>query len=125
MRKQVTFAESQTVHRLHRDEPLQRHTGMNESKMASAAGVNFNRGLKIHRPTATTCEPQHVTAVQIPKSMTTAPFLKHAALTPAQKEYLYTIAATHSSAHVRNLITQHYMNVLHRCIRAGERKTKT
>lgn len=55
-----------------------------------------------------------MTTVQIPKTMTAAPFLKHAALTPAQKEYLYTIAASHSSAHVRDLITQHYMNVLHR-----------
>ncbi|XP_044022222.1 protein FAM216A [Siniperca chuatsi] len=120
MKKQVTFADSQTVHRLHQDEPLPRSTGMNESKMAlKDASVNFSNGLKINRPPAARCEPQHVTTVQIPKTMTAAPFLKHTALTPAQKEYLYTIAASSSAAHVRNLITRHYMNVLHRCIRAG------
>ncbi|KAM4541689.1 protein FAM216A [Odontesthes bonariensis] len=45
---------------------------------------------------------------------------RHAALTPAQREYLYTIAASYSTAHVRSLISQHYMNVLHRSIQAGE-----
>ncbi|XP_060919559.1 protein FAM216A [Labrus mixtus] len=51
--------------------------------------------------------------------MTAGPFLKHTALTPAQKEYLYTVAASYSTAHVRDLINQHYMNVLHRCIPTG------
>ncbi|XP_070777207.1 protein FAM216A [Enoplosus armatus] len=122
MKKQVTFAESRTVHRLHQIEALPRGTGMNESNMAlKDASATFSNGLKINRPPAARCEPQvrHETAVQIPKTMTAAPFLKHTALTPAQKEYLYTIAASYSTAHVRNLITQHYMNVLHRCIRAG------
>ncbi|XP_022606392.1 uncharacterized protein LOC111225664 [Seriola dumerili] len=117
MKKQVTFRENRTVHRLHQDEALQRSVGMNESKLAlKDAGANFNSGLKISRT-----EPrlQHVTMIEIPKAMTAAPFLKHTALTPAQKEYLYSIAASHSTAHVRNVITQHYMNVLHRRIRAG------
>ncbi|XP_028251971.1 protein FAM216A-like isoform X2 [Parambassis ranga] len=96
MRKQVTFAESQTVPRLLRDEASP-SIQMNQSKMAL----------------------KDVGAVQIPKAMTAAPFLQHSALTPAQKEYLYSIAATYSSAHVRSLITQHYMNVLRRCVRAG------
>ncbi|XP_050934266.1 protein FAM216A isoform X2 [Lates calcarifer] len=115
MKKQVTFAESQTVHRLQQDKAVPR-TGMNELKMACK-----DSGLKINRAPAARKEPQlqHLTPIQIPKAMTAAPFLKHAALTPGQKEYLYTIAASYSTAHVRNLITQHYMNVLHRCIRAG------
>ncbi|XP_034530225.1 uncharacterized protein LOC117805780 isoform X2 [Notolabrus celidotus] len=94
MKKQVTFSESQTVHRLHQDKAIQRSFGMSEPKT-------------------------DVTSIHIPKTMTSAPFLKHSALTPAQKEYLYSIAASYSAAHVRNLINQHYMNVLHRCIRAG------
>uniref|UniRef100_A0A671WGC3 Protein FAM216A n=1 Tax=Sparus aurata TaxID=8175 RepID=A0A671WGC3_SPAAU len=65
---------------------------------------------------------QHVTTITIPKTMTGAPFLRHSALTPAQKEYLYTIAASSSTTHVRNLITQHYMNVLHRCVCTGDEK---
>ncbi|XP_073338819.1 protein FAM216A [Pagrus major] len=83
--------------------------------------MNFNNGLKTSRSAAVRSEPQlqHMTTIKIPKTMTAAPFLKHSALTPAQKEYLYTIAASSSATHVRNLITQHYMNVLHRCIRTG------
>ncbi|XP_026196057.1 protein FAM216A [Anabas testudineus] len=64
-------------------------------------------------------EIQDVTRIQIPKTMAAAPFLKHAALTPAQREYLYTIAASSGTTHVPNLITQHYMNILHRCIHTG------
>ncbi|XP_059209939.1 protein FAM216A [Centropristis striata] len=124
MKKQVTFAERQTVHRLHQDEAFPRTIGINESQMAlKDAAVNVNSGLKINRSPTASCEPQHQhgTTIQIPKTMTAAPFLKHAALTPAQREYLYTVAASYSGAHVRNLITQHYMNVLHRCIRAGDK----
>ncbi|XP_039641334.1 uncharacterized protein LOC120548888 [Perca fluviatilis] len=124
MKKQVAFAENQTTHRLHHAEAMQRSTAMNESKMAlKDAGVYFNNGLKFNRLPAARCEPttqlQHVTTIQIPKTITAAPFLKHAALTPAQKDYLYTMAASYSTTHVRHLITQHYMNVLHRRIRAG------
>ncbi|CAK6980984.1 family with sequence similarity 216 member A [Scomber scombrus] len=118
MKKQVTFAESHMVHRLYQDDALPRYSGMSESKMA---GVNIKNGTKIYKQPAARCEPQlqHATTIPIPKTMTAAPFLTHTALTPAQKEYLYTIAASYSTTHVRNLITQHYMNVLHRCIRAG------
>nr|XP_046268355.1 protein FAM216A-like isoform X2 [Scatophagus argus] len=129
MKKQVTFAESQVVHRLHQDEAFPRGAGTNGTNMAVVkesrhrhASINFSNGLNIARPPATRCEPQlqHVTTVRIPQSVTAAPFLKHAALTPAQKEFLRTIAVSHSSALVRSLITQHYMNVLHRCTRAGD-----
>ncbi|XP_069577519.1 protein FAM216A [Brachyistius frenatus] len=122
MKKQVKFAENWKVDRLLHDEAFPRIIGMNQSKMAlKDVAVNFDTSLKIKRPPAARKEPQlqQLATIQIPKTMTTAPFLKHAALTPAQKEYLYTISASHSPAHVRGLITQHYMNVLHRCIRAG------
>ncbi|KAA0719937.1 hypothetical protein E1301_Tti019900 [Triplophysa tibetana] len=49
--------------------------------------------------------------------MTDAPFLQHPALTPGQKRFLYSIAEAYSKDHMRQLIWQHYMNVLHRCIR--------
>nr|XP_029138734.1 protein FAM216A-like [Labrus bergylta] len=113
MKKQVTFAEGQTVYRLHQDDAFQRSIGMKESRMAAR--------LKTQRPNVKRCEPQlhDVKTVQIPQTMTAGPFLKHTALTPAQKEYLYTIAASYSTAHVRDLINQHYMNVLHRCIPTG------
>lgn len=109
-------------------------------------GAGSNSGLRNSRPQPATCEPQRQReTIQIPKSMTAGPFLKvgltswsadvfrgsgcetwplstpqHTALTPAQKEYLYRLTASYSSARVRNLITQHYMNVLHRCVPTGE-----
>ncbi|TKS87180.1 Protein FAM216A [Collichthys lucidus] len=113
MKKQVTFAESRKIRRLYQDDTRTAET--NETKGAlKDACMNFNSGVKANR---------HEATIQIPQTMTAAPFLKHAALTPAQKEYLYTIAASYSTAHVRDLITQHYMNVLHRCIPTGARIT--
>lgn len=57
--------------------------------------------------------------MHIPRSMATAPFLKHSGLTPAQREYLYSVASSQSGERVRDIITTHYMNIVHRCIRAG------
>ncbi|KAG8013093.1 hypothetical protein GBF38_021299 [Nibea albiflora] len=111
MKKQVTFAESRMIHRLYQDDTLPRSAELNETKGAlTDTCINFKQP-------AVRCE--HEPTIQIPQTITAAPFLKHAALTPAQKEYLYTIAASYSTTHVRNLITQHYMNVLHRCIPTG------
>lgn len=45
---------------------------------------------------------------------------QHPGLTPGQKRFLYSIAEAYSKEHMRQLIRQHYMNVLHRCIRTGE-----
>ncbi|KAG9335090.1 hypothetical protein JZ751_005766, partial [Albula glossodonta] len=39
----------------------------------------------------------------------------HPRLTPGQKRYLCSIATTHSTEHVRRVMQQHYLNVLHRC----------
>ncbi|GLD47609.1 uncharacterized protein AKAME5_000173300 [Lates japonicus] len=110
MKKQVTFAESQTVHRLQQDEAVPRRTGMNELKMVKGYDtLQFNESLYYKDTVSASGETRPLFVRQ------------HAALTPGQKEYLYTIAASYGTAHVRNLITQHYMNVLHRCIRAGAR----
>ncbi|TMS21770.1 Protein FAM216A [Larimichthys crocea] len=120
MKKQVTFAESRMIRRLYQDDTLPRTAETNETKGAlKDTCMNFNSSVKANRQPAVRCE--HEATIQIPQTMTAAPFLKHAALTPAQKEYLYTIAASYSTAHVRNLITQHYMNVLHRCIPTGSK----
>ncbi|KAM9707531.1 protein FAM216A isoform 2-T2 [Menidia menidia] len=118
MRKQVTFAETQTVHVLHHEMPLKRGTEIERSEMALNRTDN---GLKMNSAQASRSKKHRsqYKVVHVPKAMTAAPFLQHTALTPAQREYLYTIAASYSSAHVRSLITQHYMNVLHRRIQAS------
>uniref|UniRef100_A0A3B3RY96 Uncharacterized protein n=1 Tax=Paramormyrops kingsleyae TaxID=1676925 RepID=A0A3B3RY96_9TELE len=66
-----------------------------------------------------TSEIQQLTAIHIPKSMMAAPFLQHPSLTPGQKQYLYSIANVYSTVHMRTLMKQHYLNVLHRCISKG------
>ncbi|XP_058470685.1 uncharacterized protein LOC131444415 [Solea solea] len=123
MKKRVTFAGGQMIHRLHGDDTLQRNSGMKEQKTDNqitglkdvAADFNGNR----RQAARTEPQIQHVT-VQIPKTVSTGPFLKHSALTPAQRKFLFSVSSSSSSAHVRGLITQHYMNVLHRCIRADD-----
>lgn len=45
---------------------------------------------------------------------------QHTVLTPAQREFVHAVAASHSAAHARRLITQHYLNVLHSCVQTGE-----
>ncbi|KAK2826758.1 hypothetical protein Q5P01_020972 [Channa striata] len=84
---------------------------------AAVKHTGANSGLKVHRPAAPTPEPQtqDETTTQVPKTRTAGPFSTHTALTPAQRGYLRTIAASYSSTRVRHLITQHYINVLRRC----------
>ncbi|TWW72460.1 hypothetical protein D4764_16G0009570 [Takifugu flavidus] len=103
--KRVRFAVTQKVQRRHQDEDLSRTAGTNESQTA----LTDNTAARL----------QQDAALPIPGAVSTAPFLKHTALTPAQREYLCNIAASHSDTHVRGLITQHYMNVLHRCTPSG------
>lgn len=45
---------------------------------------------------------------------------QHTVLTPAQREFVHAVAASHSATHARRLITQHYLNVLHSCVQTGE-----
>uniref|UniRef100_A0A3B1KJE8 Uncharacterized protein n=1 Tax=Astyanax mexicanus TaxID=7994 RepID=A0A3B1KJE8_ASTMX len=51
-------------------------------------------------------------------SVVLSPF-QHPCLTPGQKRYLFTAAKAHSKDHVRKLICQHYLNVLHRSTSTG------
>ncbi|XP_029900634.1 protein FAM216A-like [Myripristis murdjan] len=106
MKKQVTFAENQNMHRAHHREALQRC----ETTYMSKTELPASR----HEP-----KLQGVVTVHIPKTVTAGPFLKHAELSPAQREFLYTVAASCSGERVRSLITRHYLNVLHRSAAAG------
>uniref|UniRef100_A0A8C9RDQ6 Protein FAM216A-like n=2 Tax=Scleropages formosus TaxID=113540 RepID=A0A8C9RDQ6_SCLFO len=67
-----------------------------------------------------TSESHQMATIHIPKSMLTAPFLQHPSLTAGQKRYLYSIANVYSTRHMRALMKQQYLDVLHRCIRAGQ-----
>ncbi|XP_029916781.1 protein FAM216A [Myripristis murdjan] len=58
--------------------------------------------------------------IHIPKSMMTAPFLQHPALTTGQRRYLLSIANVYSTEHMRRQMKQHYLNVLHTCIKTGQ-----
>ncbi|XP_062867269.1 protein FAM216A [Trichomycterus rosablanca] len=64
-------------------------------------------------------QPQHFNTIQIPKAMLTPPFLQYSALTPGQKQYLCTVCEAYSKDHMRKLMQQHYLNVLHRSIGTG------
>ncbi|KAG9266334.1 hypothetical protein AMEX_G20864 [Astyanax mexicanus] len=61
--------------------------------------------------------PQHLNS-------TTTPCILHPCLTPGQKRYLFTAAKAHSKDHVRKLICQHYLNVLHRSTSTGVDHTR-
>lgn len=90
------------------------------------SGLNVQDGIgnpvfghKTQRP-ATAHVPQQdqtTKTIHIPKTMTAAPFLQHPILTPGQKRFLYRMEEAYSTEHMRQLICQHYMNVLHRCIK--------
>uniref|UniRef100_A0A8C9YI28 Protein FAM216A n=1 Tax=Sander lucioperca TaxID=283035 RepID=A0A8C9YI28_SANLU len=58
---------------------------------------------------------QHMKTIHIPKSMMSAPFLQHPALTAGQRRYLCSIANVYSTEHMRQQMKQHYLNVLHTC----------
>uniref|UniRef100_A0A4W6G7V5 Family with sequence similarity 216 member A n=1 Tax=Lates calcarifer TaxID=8187 RepID=A0A4W6G7V5_LATCA len=62
---------------------------------------------------------QHMKTIHIPKSMMSAPFLQHPALTAGQRRYLCSIANVYSTEHMRQQMKQHYLNVLHTRVQAG------
>ncbi|XP_023253564.1 protein FAM216A isoform X1 [Seriola lalandi dorsalis] len=62
---------------------------------------------------------QHMKTIHIPKSMMSAPFLQHPALTAGQRRYLCSIANVYSTEHMRRQMKQHYLNVLHTCVQSG------
>ncbi|XP_040898724.1 protein FAM216A-like isoform X2 [Toxotes jaculatrix] len=66
---------------------------------------------------------QHMKTIHIPKSMMSAPFLQHPALTAGQRRYLCSIANVYSTEHMRRQMKQHYLNVLHTCVHSGQNPT--
>uniref|UniRef100_A0A8C2A4C9 Protein FAM216A n=1 Tax=Cyprinus carpio TaxID=7962 RepID=A0A8C2A4C9_CYPCA len=118
MKKHVKFLEINDKSRLYHKKsflPL-RPSGLSH---VQAGRTNSVFGHKIQRP-ATVQVPEQdrgTKTIHIPKTMAAAPFLQHPGLTPGQKRFLYNIAEAYSKEHMRQLISQHYMNVLHRCIR--------
>ncbi|XP_016339524.1 protein FAM216A-like [Sinocyclocheilus anshuiensis] len=118
MKKHVKFLENSDKSRLYHKKSLLplRPSGLNH---VQAGKTNSVFGHKIQRP-ATVQVPEQdrgMKTIHIPKTITAAPFLQHPGLTPGQKRFLYSIAEAYSKEHMRQLICQHYMNVLHRCIR--------
>ncbi|XP_019119967.2 protein FAM216A [Larimichthys crocea] len=61
--------------------------------------------------------------IPIPKSMMSAPFLQHPALTAGQRCYLCSIANVYSTEHMRQQMKQHYLKVLRTCVQSGENPT--
>ncbi|XP_046870920.1 protein FAM216A [Hypomesus transpacificus] len=124
MKKQGTFANvvkfHHNVHGHQQDSPMSRYTGLQYSKRAPDS-VNLSSGLRTLRLPAPS---RHMKTIHIPKTMAKAPYLANSYLTPGQRRYLHTIADTCSMEHVHKLIQQHYMNVLHRCIQAGQHLVK-
>lgn len=114
MKKHVKFLENNTdKSRLHHKKsflPL-RPSGPNHVQTESVFGH------KTQRSATAPEQDRDIKTIHIPKTMTAAPFLQHPGLTPGQKRFLYSIAEAYSKEHMRQLICQHYMNVLHRCIR--------
>ncbi|XP_036443962.1 protein FAM216A isoform X2 [Colossoma macropomum] len=94
-----------------------RSSGFTRVRFDSSVTKNPNYELK--KPERQPEQPQHFNTIRIPEMMMTSPFLQHPSLTPGQKHYLYTVAEAYSEDHVRKLICQHYLNVLHRSIRTG------
>ncbi|XP_039543948.1 protein FAM216A [Pimephales promelas] len=118
MKKHVKFLENNTdKSRLHHKKsflPL-RPSGLNHVQTGKTNSVF---GHKIQpAPLQVPEQDRDITTIHIPKTMTAAPFLQHPGLTPGQKRFLFSIAEAYSKEHMRQLIRQHYMNVLHRCIR--------
>nr|XP_046206389.1 protein FAM216A isoform X2 [Oncorhynchus gorbuscha] len=130
MRKQVTFVEE-----IRKGDRLIKRGGSCVLATRSAESNNMyhhryidsehvykgqNTRVEMHR-TAHFKVPDHqqVKTIHVPKSMMTAPFLQHPTLTTGQKRYLYSIANVYSTEHMRRLMKQRYLNVLHRCIKSG------
>ncbi|XP_067279587.1 protein FAM216A [Pseudorasbora parva] len=116
MKKHVKFLENTDKSRLHHKKsfmPL-RPSAPNHAQNGK---TNSIFGHKTQRSATVPEQERDIKTIHIPKTMTAAPFLQHPGLTPGQKRFLYSFAEAYSKEHMRQLICQHYMNVLHRCIR--------
>nr|XP_043882587.1 protein FAM216A-like isoform X2 [Solea senegalensis] len=115
MRKRVTFVDHLKTESLSKN-------GSGHVLMRSAESNNRctdgQQVRKIYREINRNAlaDSQHMTTVHIPKSVMSAPFLQHPALTTGQRRYLYSIANVYSTEHMRRQMKQHYLNVLHACL---------
>uniref|UniRef100_A0A3Q3WWK7 Uncharacterized protein n=1 Tax=Mola mola TaxID=94237 RepID=A0A3Q3WWK7_MOLML len=62
---------------------------------------------------------QHLRNIHVPKTITSAPFLQHPALSAGQKRYLCSIASVYSTEHMRQQVKRHYLNMLRTCLHSG------
>ncbi|NP_001373216.1 protein FAM216A [Danio rerio] len=118
MQKHVKFTENiSDKNRLYhkRSSLPSRLSGLNvqDGKGNPVFGHKTQRPATAHVPE----QDQTTKTIHIQKTMTAAPFLQHPILTPGQKRFLYRMEEAYSTEHMRQLICQHYMNVLHRCIK--------
>nr|XP_019949230.1 PREDICTED: protein FAM216A [Paralichthys olivaceus] len=74
------------------------------------------RGTHTHVPAG--C--QQMKTIHMSKSVMSAPFLQHPALTAGQRRYLCSIANVYSTEHMRRQMKQHYLHVLHSCVQSGQ-----
>ncbi|KAI3372261.1 hypothetical protein L3Q82_022762 [Scortum barcoo] len=84
----------------------------------SPANVDAAQVRELYRGSHMPAGGQHMT-VHIPKSMMSAPFLQHPALTSGQRRYLCSIANVYSTEHMRQQMKQHYLSVLHAYVQSG------
>ncbi|XP_045891246.1 protein FAM216A [Micropterus dolomieu] len=99
-----------------------------ESNQGCTDGFEYlpnQQGREMYRGTHTNVSAggQHMKTIHIPKSMMSAPFLQHPALTAGQRRYLCSIANIYSTEHLRQQMKQHYLSVLHTCVQSGQNPT--
>ncbi|KAM8761260.1 uncharacterized protein AB9X84_009011 [Acanthopagrus schlegelii] len=128
MRKRVTFVEQ-----LKKDSRLKNGSGhilmrYAESNKRCTDGLESlpsQQVRDIYRGTNmnVSAGDQHMKTIHIPKSMMSAPFLQHPALTAGQRRYLCSIANVYSTERMRQQMKQHYLNVLHTCVQSDQNPT--
>ncbi|XP_061115566.1 uncharacterized protein LOC133140047 [Conger conger] len=134
MRKQVTFVEENCngEHLIQHENSRYlatrsagpcpqrgKYVGSDSLSSGHDTSVRGQRRSHFKAPPQQMSEAHQIKTINIPKSLMAAPFLQHPSLTYGQKRYLYSIANVYSTEHMQKLMKRHYLNVLHRCIRAG------
>ncbi|XP_051277625.1 protein FAM216A-like [Dicentrarchus labrax] len=125
MRKRVTFVEQ-----LKKENLLKNGSGhilkrTTESNNRCTDGFECQQVREMYRGTHTNVSAggQHMKTIHIPKSLMSAPFLQHPALTAGQRRYLCSIANIYSTEHMRQQMKQHYLKVLRTCVQSGQNPT--
>lgn len=128
MRKRVTFVEQLKKENLLKNESghiLMRNAESNR-RCTEGFGCLPNQQVRdMYRGTHINVSAggHHMKAIHVPKSMMSAPFLQHPALTAGQRRYLCSIANVYSTEHMRQQMKEHYLNVLHTCVQSGQNTT--